>query len=127
MAKSAKKKGAARTAKRATTSKRTAKKAGATARPGTPAVRITTLKVGGQTLKAGRGYQFKQTATGVALMRGNGVTANFTCECSGSGGCKVEIVGGTADCMESGCSGSCGWIVNVPGIAGVRGLAVLRG
>jgi hypothetical protein len=33
----------------------------------------------------------------------------------------------TATCLESGCSGSCGWVVNIPGIANLANLAVLRG
>lgn len=99
----------------------------AAAKPRPAALAITLLKVGDQLLKAGRGHHFKRTATGIALMKGRAVQANFTCECSNAGGCRVEIDGQTATCLENGCSGSCGWVVNVPGIAGVHGLAVLRG
>lgn len=123
----AKKKAAKKTAKgstkKATTRKAVVKKAAR--KPRTLA--ITSLMVGGRVIKAGRGHHFKQTATGIALMKGRGVQANFTCECSNAGGCRVQIEGQTATCLENGCSGSCGWIVNVPGIAGMQNLAVLRG
>ena len=109
--------------------KKTAKKGAKkkAAKPRSASLAITSLRVGEQVLKAGRGHHFVRTATGIALMKGRGVKANFTCECSNAGGCRVEIDGQTATCLENGCSGSCGWVVNVPGIAGVHGLAVLRG
>jgi len=78
----------------------------------------------GKVLRAARGYKFKKVGRStVALMRGNVKTANFTCECNTSGGCRVEMDGQNAMCLESGCSGACGWVVNVPGIYG--GLAAV--
>jgi hypothetical protein len=115
--------------KRATVRKSTSRKLSVRkkAAPKPRGLSITSLKVGDKILKAGRGHYFKRTGTGIALMRGNSAQANFTCECSGAGGCRVEIDGQSATCLESGCSGSCGWVVNVPGIAGFPNLAVLRG
>ena len=115
--------------KRATVRRSTSRKSSGRkkAAPKPRGLSITSLKVGDKILKAGRGHYFKRTATGIALMRGNSAQANFTCECSGTGGCRVEIDGQSATCLESGCSGSCGWVVNVPGIAGFPNLAVLRG
>ncbi len=73
----------------------------------------------GKVLRAARGYKFKKVGRStIALMRGNVETANFTCECNASGGCRVEMDGPSATCLESGCSGTCGWVINVPGIFG---------
>jgi hypothetical protein len=58
------------------------------------------------------------------MLRRKGATGTtgttFTCGCSSSGGCRVEIDGGEASCMESGCSGTCKWSVNVPGLVGMK-------
>jgi len=88
---------------------------------------ITALRVGSQLVKAGRGHVFKRVGNGIALMKGRSTQATFTCECTLSGGCRVQMEDQTATCLENGCSGSCGWVVNIPGIAGVAKLAVLRG
>ncbi len=73
----------------------------------------------GKRLKAAQGYKLKKVGRStIALMRGSVKTATFTCECNASGGCRVEMDGPNAMCLEGGCSGSCGWVVNVPGIYG---------
>lgn len=73
----------------------------------------------GKVLRAASGYKLKKVGrSSVALMRGNVKTANFTCECNESGGCRVEMDGPSAMCLENGCTGACGWVVNVPGIYG---------
>lgn len=78
----------------------------------------------GKVLRAARGFSFRRRGRGVMLMRGGVGAVEFNCECSLSGGCKVTIEGQTATCLESGCSGSCGWIVKVPGIVGLAGIKV---
>jgi hypothetical protein len=82
--------------------------------------KIRMLIVGGRELKADKGYEFKVEGNGIALMKAGTKTTTFTCECSsGTGGCRVEMNGQTAECLEGGCSGTCGWVVNVPGIFGL--------
>jgi hypothetical protein len=85
--------------------------------------------MGKRPLKAGRGYEFvKKGRNGIMLRRAGGgpgaVGTTFTCECDLTGGCKVIITGSEASCLNSGCSGACGWIVNVPGLIGFRVRAV---
>lgn len=119
--------GRTKTTRKAATTRKSppTRKTATTSRPKAPA--IAGLAVGSRMLKAGRGHYFKRTSTGIALMRGNSATANFTCECSLSGGCRVQIEDQTAMCLESACTGTCGWVVNIPGIAGRPNLALLRG
>lgn len=78
----------------------------------------------GKVLRCGKGYRFKKVGRNrVALMRNNNRGGTFSCECSLSGGCKVTIDPNdpqTISCQESGCSGSCGWVISVPGIAGLK-------
>lgn len=76
-------------------------------------------------LRCGRGYHFKKVGRNrVALMmRNNNQGPTFTCECSTSGGCRVTIDPQdpqSISCLESGCTSSCGWVINVPGIFGLR-------
>jgi hypothetical protein len=79
------------------------------------------------TLKCARGYKFVRKGRGVMLRKatGGGGGVTFTCGCSLSGGCRVEIDGGEASCMENGCTGSCKWSVNVPGLSGMRLMAAV--
>jgi hypothetical protein len=71
-------------------------------------------------LKAAPGYKFVKRGGGVALMRQNMTVATVNCECVGGGsGCTVTITGPNAECSTSEtCSGSCSWIVHVPGLVG---------
>jgi hypothetical protein len=72
-------------------------------------------------LKAAPGYKFeKRRGGGVALMRRGVTTATVNCECLGGGsGCTVTINGPSAECTTSEtCSGSCSWVVHVPGFVG---------
>lgn len=72
-------------------------------------------------LKAAPGYKFeKRRGGGVALMRRGVTTATVECECLGGGsGCTVTINGPNAECTTSEtCSGSCSWVVHVPGFVG---------
>jgi hypothetical protein len=83
---------------------------------------------GGRKLRCAKGYSFKKVGrNGVALMRQGVKVTTFTCECSLSGGCRVQMEDQTAICLESGCTGSCGWVVNVPGILGnLNGLTLAK-
>jgi len=78
-------------------------------------------------LKAGRGYEFVKRGKGVLLRRkgagAGGAGVNFQCACDLSGGCRVEIDGSEASCLENGCSGKCGWSVVIPGLSGVKLIA----
>lgn len=78
-------------------------------------------------LRAARGYTFVKRGRGVMLRKagGTGPGVTFTCSCSLSGGCRVEIDGSEASCLENGCSGSCKWSVNVPGLSGMRLVAAV--
>lgn len=77
-------------------------------------------------LRAARGYTFRKVGRNrVALMYRRMSTVELSCECSQSGGYRVEIDGRSITCLESGCTGSCGWVVNVPGIRGGFGGVVL--
>jgi hypothetical protein len=73
---------------------------------------------------------FKQVGRSkVMLMRKNsaGGGTTFKCECSLAGGCKVTIDPQdpqTISCLESGCSGDCGWIISIPGLVGLKFRAV---
>jgi len=75
-------------------------------------------------LRCARGFTFKRAGRNkVMLMRRNstGGGTTFECECSGTGGCKVTIDPQdpqSISCMSSGCTGSCGWIISIPGIVG---------
>jgi hypothetical protein len=72
------------------------------------------------------GYRWKTVGRTVALMRNNRPGVTLNCECETSGGCKVTIDPNdpqTISCLNSGCSSSCGWIINIPGII-MRGLSV---
>lgn len=82
----------------------------------------------GRKLRCARGYTFKKVGRNrVALMRRGLKITTFTCECSTSGGCRVEMDGQTASCLERGCTGRCGWVVNVPGIVGgLSGMSLAR-
>lgn len=84
--------------------------------------------VRGKKLKAAKGYKLKRIGRkSIALMRGGVKTSTFTCECNASGGCRVEMDGPSATCLENGCTGGCGWVVNVPGIyGGFRGVLAKR-
>lgn len=83
------------------------------------AKRASKTLVRGKKLRAAKGYKFKKVGrSSIALMRGGVKTATFTCECNASGGCRVEMDGPSAMCLENGCTGSCGWVVNLPGIYG---------
>lgn len=79
-------------------------------------------------LRCGRGYRFRKVGrTRMALMRGNRLGATVQCSCDLSGGCKITIDPQdpqTISCLESGCSGTCGWVISVPGLAGIRFRAV---
>ena len=79
-------------------------------------------------LRCGRGYTFERVGRNqIALMRNNQVGVTIDCSCSASGGCKITIDPQdpqTVSCLESGCTGSCGWVINVPGLAGVSFRAV---
>src|SRR5262245_31726289 len=78
-------------------------------------------------LRCMRGYEFKKLrGNTVALMRNNSAGVTLNCECDLSGGCKVTIDPHdpqTISCLNGGCTGACGWIINIPGI---RGVAILR-
>lgn len=57
------------------------------------------------------------------MRQNNNTGATFNCECDLSGGCKVVIDptdASSISCLNSGCSGECGWVVK---LAGIRGLA----
>jgi hypothetical protein len=77
----------------------------------------------GKTLRCLRGYEFKKVGRNkVALMRNNQVGVTLNCECDLSGGCKVTIDPTdpqTISCLNSGCTGACGWTINIPGIRGL--------
>jgi hypothetical protein len=77
-------------------------------------------------LRCMKGYEFQKIGRNrVALMHiggGGGPGATFNCECSLSGGCKVTIDPEdpqSISCLESGCSGTCGWVISIPGIRGL--------
>jgi hypothetical protein len=73
-------------------------------------------------LKAARGYEFVKKGKGVMLRRkgSTGVGTTFSCTCQdGTGGCRVDINGDEASCMNNGCSGTCRWSVNLPGLSGM--------
>ena len=75
----------------------------------------------GRVLRCGKGYRFKKVGRKVMLMRRQTQGPTFTCECSTSGGCKVNIDPEdprSISCLSSGCEGTCGWVVNIPGIVG---------
>lgn len=76
-----------------------------------------------KSLRCIKGYEFKQIGRNkVALMRNNNTGVTFSCTCSTSEGCKVTIDPKdpqTISCLESGCTGTCGWEVSVPGIRGL--------
>lgn len=91
------------------------------------ATKVRRLFRRGKVLRAARGYTFKKVGRStIALMRGNVKTANFTCECNASGGCRVEMDGPSAICLESGCTGTCGWVINLPGIYGGLSAVLVR-
>lgn len=71
-------------------------------------------------LKAAPGYKFEKRRGGIALMRRGVTAATVNCECLGGGsGCTVTINGPNAECATSEtCSGSCSWVVHVPGFVG---------
>ena len=77
----------------------------------------------GKTLRCIKGYEFKKVGRNrVALMRNNNVGVTINCECSLSGGCKLTIDPQdpqTISCLNSGCTGTCGWIIQIPGLRGV--------
>ena len=74
----------------------------------------------GKVLRCMKGHTWKKLGRNkVALMRNNNATATFTCECSLIGGCKVTIDPNdpqTISCLASGCTGDCGWTINIRGI-----------
>lgn len=74
---------------------------------------------GKNAIHATRGYRLKQVGRKVALMRGQNTAATFNCECESAGGCKVTISGQTAECLEDGCKGSCGWVIRIGGLTGI--------
>jgi hypothetical protein len=75
-------------------------------------------------LRCEPGFRFETIGRSqVALMRANTQGPTFKCACSTSGGCRVSIDPQdpqTITCEESGCSGTCGWEISVPGIGGVK-------
>jgi hypothetical protein len=86
--------------------------------------RKTTTKVPkGKTLRCIKGYEFKKVGRNrVALMRNNNAGVNINCECDVGGGCKVTIDPNdpqTISCLNAGCAGSCGWVIQIPGLRGV--------
>lgn len=76
-----------------------------------------------KTLRCIKGYEFKKVGRNrVALMRNNNAGVTINCECSLSGGCKLTIDPldpQTISCLNSGCTGTCGWIIQIPGLRGV--------
>lgn len=76
-----------------------------------------------KTLRCAPGYEWKpQGRSGVALMRNNNAGVTLNCECDLSGGCKLTIDPTdpqTISCLNSGCTGSCGWVIQIPGLRGV--------
>ena len=74
-------------------------------------------------IRCTKGYKFKMVGRKkVALMRGRNQSATFQCDCETTGGCKVNIDPTdpqTITCLESGCTGSCGWVIKIAGIAGL--------
>jgi hypothetical protein len=79
-------------------------------------------------LHAAEGHTFHKTGTHtIALMKGNGATGTtFTCGCSATGGCRVDMDGTTASCENDGCSGDCKWSIHLPGLSGSHYLAIAK-
>ena len=85
--------------------------------------RKTATKVGkAKTLRCIKGYEFKKVGRRVALMRNNNIGVTINCECESSGGCKLTIDPQdpqTISCLNSGCTSTCGWVIQIPGLRGV--------
>jgi hypothetical protein len=77
----------------------------------------------GRVLTCVKGYEFKQIGRNrIALVRNNQDVVTLSCACSSTGGCtavKSPDHPQTIVCLESGCTGTCGWIITIPGIRGL--------
>ena len=77
----------------------------------------------GKVLTCLKGYEFKEIGRNkIALMRNNQVCATLSCACSSTGGCtavKSPDHPQTIFCQGARCTGTCGWIISIPGIRGL--------
>ena len=86
---------------------------------------------GKKSIRCSKGYTFQRAGRNrVILMRGSKDTGvSFKCRCTKTGGCTVTIDPRDPqiiDCTESGCSGSCGWGIVLPGIRGMSFAPIVR-